>query len=284
MPDGVKPPSLGDKAKTKSFKLETASGEGDRAKTLAAFKNSKFSKSLTGEEVTAIDPESGQEGKWVRPHLRYDPSSEHVPPPPPGPIPKDILAQESPPKRVLTKRSSGVSFAPPPPPSETAEESKPPMLSKATGSHKSSFAVNTASGEEERAATLDAFRTGKFSKSLTAEVMLSIDPESGQEGKWVRPHLRYDPSSEHVPPPPPGPIPDDVLATPRTRGTTEVTMPVVTKGEGSKRSLMAKRSSGVNFAPPPPPPETKVEKVVLIRNDVSAGLSATAPMVTPGTA
>ena len=119
-----------------------------------------------------------------------------------------------------------------------------PKLSKS----KSSFQVETEETDEQRAKALDAFRKSKFSKSMTAEEITAVDPETGKAGKWVRPTLHYDPSSDHVPPPPPGPIPEDVLAQPLPEEF--VPLAVAEKGQ-SVRRVLTRRASGVNRVAPP---------------------------------
>jgi len=299
--------------KKSSFKTETAAPDAERAKALAAFRDSVFSKSLTAEEITAVDPETGAQGKWVRPNVHYDPSPEHVPPPPPEPIPEELLSQPPPPpdepvplqaldpqartkRMLLTKRSSGVFQAPPPPPplpdgasstkavafttgASDRAPSKPSLLKK-----KSSFKVEV-SAADERAKALAAFGKGIFSKSLTAEEITAIDPETGVEGKWVRPNLHYDPSPAHVPPPPPGPIPAEVLAQPKPTGEEIVPLPVLDvslASEGGVQTVVwAKRSSGINFAPPPPPTLAAPSPIRLSPEDINLLDESEAPYVGP---
>ena len=75
----------------------------------------------------------------------------------------------------------------------------------------------------------------------------------------MRPNLRFDESSEHVPPPPPGKVPDDILAQPKPKRASikevetggQVEMDVLDKGE--KRKVLTRAASGLYVAPPPPP-------------------------------
>jgi hypothetical protein len=98
-----------------------------------------------------------------------------------------------------------------------------------------------------RKAALAVSATTAF-KNLTIEEVM--DAASGT--KWLRPNLHYDASSEHVPPPPAGPIPDDVLAKPPALGAEgqstqkPVAMTVLdqTLTSGS-RTLKTRASAGV---------------------------------------
>ena len=63
-----------------SFVANVVSDEERKAAIEAINSNRKTRKSLTAEEVTAIDPMTGTEGKWVRPNITFDPAPVHVPP------------------------------------------------------------------------------------------------------------------------------------------------------------------------------------------------------------
>ena len=202
--------------KSSSFLANTGMSDEDRKKAIEAYKKSNFSKSLSAEELTAIDPETGLEGKWVRPKITFDKSSDHVPPPPSGPVPTFNL----PPgggkvplpvqhgdaaKAVMAKASSGVfkvgskgadvsKLSKPIPEDKllTDEQKAAKARSMFTSKKSSSFIANTGLSEEERKAALEAYKNSKFSKSLTAEELTAIDPLTGEQGKWVRPKIKFD--------------------------------------------------------------------------------------------
>ena len=58
------PPKL-QRAKTAAFARNTQTPE-ERAQILELFKTSKHRKSLSAEEVTTVDPETNELGKWIR--------------------------------------------------------------------------------------------------------------------------------------------------------------------------------------------------------------------------
>jgi len=169
--------------------------------------------------VTSVCPDTGELGKWIRPHLRYDPSFEHVPPPPSEPVPDDVdhdpneehhihvldRSAEGSVRKLPARRSSGVYRKPP-----SKEEAEAQLQVKTTLQRARSSFVNHVKPEAERQAALSAFGSHKFRKSLSAEEVTVVCKQTGEIGKWVRPTIHYDESSEHVPPPPAGPVPADL--------------------------------------------------------------------------
>jgi hypothetical protein len=197
-------------------------------------------KTLTTDEVATADGK-----KWVRPRLHYDASSEHVPPPPPGPIPDDVLAMPPVLNAAGETTQEAVSM---PVLRQGASGGVTKVATRASaGVYRSPAAVAKAKVHWRKAA-LAVSATTAF-KNLTIEEVM--DAASGT--KWLRPNLHYDASSEHVPPPPAGPIPDDVLAKPPALGAEgqstqkPVAMTVLdqTLTSGS-RTLKTRASAGVD--------------------------------------
>ena len=105
-----------------SFVANVVSDEERKAAIEAINSNRKTRKSLTAEEVTAIDPMTGTEGKWVRPNITFDPAPVHVPPPPPGlvptfglppgggKVPMPILDEKAGGRRTIMARASSGKF------------------------------------------------------------------------------------------------------------------------------------------------------------------------------
>ena len=248
--------------KSSSFIANTGLTDEERAAALEAYKNSKFSKSLTAEEIMAIDPLTGAEGKWVRPKIKFDSSSEHVPPPPKGPVPTynqvgggkvpmPVISEGKAAVKMVRATSgvfkAGATGATRSSLSAMTDEQKAAMAKSMFKSKKSSsFIANTGLTDEERAAALEAYKNSKFSKSLTAEEIMAIDPLTGAEGKWVRPKITFDASSEHVPPPPMEHIPEELLKE-GPGGGGKVPMPVAEDGKVAIK--MVRAASGV-YRPP----------------------------------
>jgi len=128
-------------------------------------------------------------------------------------------------------------------------------------SKKSSFIANTGMNKDQRMKSMHDLNNSKFGKSLTGEEMKAVDPDTGIEGTWVRPHIHYDPTEDPVPPPPPGMIPKDILAQPKP--ADDVTPMPVLKG-GTKSTIMTRAVSGI-YCAPPPPPETGGEKAAVVK-------------------
>jgi hypothetical protein len=245
------------RAKTAAFARNTQTPE-ERAQILELFKTSKHRKSLSAEEVTTVHPETNELGKWIRPRLTFDASSEHVPPPPPEPIPTELLLEPPPPpvvpmavadskapnrkSVVLARATSGV-FRSNSQSSSTLTAEASSKLEASKKKARASFMREATKPEEERKQTLHAFRSSKFRKSLTADEMVTVDPTTNELGKWIRPRLTFDTSSEHVPPPPEEPIPPEILAKPPP--PMLVPMAVADKtAPGRKSLIMVRRTSG----------------------------------------
>ena len=69
----------------------------------------------------------------------------------------------------------------------------------------SSFIANAKRPEEEKQKAMAAFKSDKFSKSLSAQEVKAVCPMTGEEDTWIRPTIHFDESPDHVPPPPPLP-------------------------------------------------------------------------------
>jgi len=136
--------------------------------------------------------------------------------------------------------------AAPPPPAMTEAEKQRRIASMKSPSKKSSFHIN-AKPETERQSSLHAFQTSRFRKSMSAKEIVTVDKDTGDIGRWVQPTIHYDESFEHVPPPPAGPPPADAHVDDDAEHTIKV---LDRSAEGSMRTLLTRKSSGVYRKPP----------------------------------
>jgi hypothetical protein len=244
----------------RSFVVETAAAPTavQRWAQLSADVESGKFQALIAEEVQAVDPETGEAATWVRPHLRFDPSPDHVPPPP-GPLPDDLkdatdgaaldpgwtLVQPmavggrgGSRASVLAKASAGTYLAP-----ERAE-----VFKQSFAKRRKSYLVEAAAAPtalERWKKVNEDVASGRF-QQLTAAEVTTIDPETGEAISWVRPELHYDPSSEHVPPPPPAP-PNTPIPPPDAAALPEgavLVQPMAVKSRAGRGSVLARASAG----------------------------------------
>ena len=273
-----------------------------KARIEAINNNRKTRKSLMAEEVTAVNPETGEEGKWVRPKIMFDASPEHVPPPPPGLVPtfglpagggrvpiKVMDAKSEGGTRVVmakavsgkfpaamresaksssdgfkemsaslgAKRRSSVNAVGAVPVSESVSASMK-ARAKSVALKSSSFGVEARS-EAEVKEVVETFKRSSFRKSITADALVTEDPLTGKKGTWVRPHLHFDPSSEHIPPPPSEPVPAELSTAPSGGGAVPMEVLDESSRQG-RRTLMARANSGV-FKKPEKTKTVEVEVV-----------------------
>ena len=254
-PLSARPPKL-----QRAFTSNTLTDK-QREEILHKFKTGPFRKSLKADVVTAVDKETGEVGRWIRPNLHFDPSPSHVPPPPAEPVPEDVLKAPRPPATVpmavqddkapgrrsliLAKTSAGVYVKPP-----SSEQAGDVLAARKSVEHKrASFVAEAARPRELREESLKAIKSSKFRKSLTADEVVTLDQTTGELGRWVRPRLTFDPSAEHVPPPPAEPVPADILAKPPPPMTVPMTVQD-NSAPGRKSLIMVRRTSGTYPADP----------------------------------